>query len=220
MFEDMLARSIPQYEVMRSLVFELGRRFVEPGTAVLDLGSSRGEALAPFVETFGDAVEYVGVEVSAPMLAACRARFEREIESGVMKLLDLDLRDAYPEVRTSLTLSVLTLQFTPIEYRTRIVQDVYDRTVDGGAFILVEKLLGTSARTERVMSEHYHELKRSNGYGQEEIERKKLSLEGVLVPVAADWNEDLLRRAGFDDVECIWRFLNFGAWLAIKGRDS
>jgi hypothetical protein len=61
---------------------------------------------------------------------------------------------------------------------------------------------------------------RANGYGEEEgeeeIERKRLSLEGVLVPVAAEWNEDLLRRAGFDEVECFWRCLNFAGSVAIK----
>jgi hypothetical protein len=30
------------------------------------------------------------------------------------------------------------------------------------------------------------------------------------------WNEDLLRRAGFDEVELVWGFLNFRAWVAIR----
>src|SRR5205809_6740089 len=79
-FEDMLQRSIPQYDVMRALVFDLGRRFVQPGTHVVDLGCSRGEALAPFVSTFGDTARYAGVEVSPTMLEAARSRFAPEIE--------------------------------------------------------------------------------------------------------------------------------------------
>ena len=67
-----------------------------------------------------------------------------------------------------------------------------------------------------VLTRAHGDLKRTNGYSQEEVNRKRLSLEGVLVPVTAHWNEDLLRRAGFRDVECIWRCLNFAAWLAIK----
>ena len=46
------------------------------------------------------------------------------------------------------------------------------------------------------MTRLYHGLKRANGYGEEAIERKRLSLEGVLVPVTAAGNEDLLRGAG------------------------
>jgi tRNA (cmo5U34)-methyltransferase len=215
-FDDMLERSIPQYETMRGLVFEVGKGFVRPGTKVVDLGCSHGGALAPFVSAFGPSVSYVGVEVSSPMLEASRRRFEKEIEAGTLALLDLDLRRGYPDVQASLTLSVLTLQFTPIEHRPRIVQDVHDHTVDGGAFVLVEKVLGGSARLDGLLTDLYHGLKRASGYTQEEIDRKRLSLEGVLVPVAAAWDEDLLRRAGFRDVECFWRCLNFAAWIAVK----
>ncbi len=93
----------------------------------------------------------------------------------------------------------MTLQFVPIEHRARVVHEIYEHTVPGGALVLVEKVLGNAAMTDRLMTEVYYDLKRASGYGEEEIERKRLSLEGVLVPVAAEWNEDLLRRAGFDE---------------------
>jgi len=216
-FEDMLRRSIPQYEAMRALVFEVGSRFVRPGTDVVDLGCSRGEALAPFVRAFGPAAHYVGVEVSAPMMETCRNRFARELEAGTVELLGLDLCSDFPAVEASLMLSVLTLQFTPVEQRQRILQDAYDRTVHGGALVLVEKVRGRSARSNDLLIDLYHSLKRANGYSQDEIDRKRLSLEGVLVPATADWNEDLLRRVGYANVECFWRCLNFSAWVAVKG---
>ena len=131
-------------------------------------------------------------------------------------MLDLDLRAGYPNVEATLTLSVLTLQFVPIEHRARIVREVYEHTAPGGAFVLVEKVLGNSAVTDQLMIRLYYGLKRANGYGDAEIERKRLSLEGVLVPVAAAWNEDLLARSGFEEVECFWRCLNFAAWIGIK----
>jgi tRNA (cmo5U34)-methyltransferase len=183
---------------------------------VVDLGCSRGEAIAPFVGAFGAAASYVGVEVSPPMLKACRARFARELNEGIVQLLELDLRDGYPDVEASLTLAVLTLQFTPIELRPRIVSEIYEHTLDGGALVMVEKIVGSSARIDGLLTDAYHDLKRTNGYRQEEIDRKRLSLEGVLVPASAEWNEDLLRNGGFRGVECVWRSLNFAAWLAIR----
>jgi tRNA (cmo5U34)-methyltransferase len=201
---------------MRGLVHQVGRSFVRAGTQVVDLGCSHGAALAPFVAEFGASASYVGIEVSPPMLEAARTRFHGELAAGTVELLDLDLRGPYPAVEASLTLSVLTLQFTPIEHRPRIVRDVYRHTVEGGAFVLVEKILGGSARVDGLFNELHHGLKRASGYSQEEIDRKRLSLEGVLVPVAAGWNEDLLRGAGFREVECFWRCLNFAAWVAVK----
>ena len=42
------------------------------------------------------------------------------------------------------------------------------------------------------------------------------SLEGVLVPVTASWNEELLAKAGFKQIDCFWRWMNFAGWIAIK----
>lgn len=216
-FDDMLARSIPQYEVMRRSVFETACRFVRPDTDVVDLGCSRGEALAPFVEKFGAYNRYVGCDVSGPMLDAARVRFAGYIATGVVRILDFDLRRSFPPARASVILSVLTLQFTPIEYRQRIVADCYRHLGEGGALLLVEKVLGADAEIDRVMVEQYLAMKAANGYSADQIERKRMSLEGVLVPVTAAWNEDLLRHAGFRHVDCIWRWMNFAAWVAVKG---
>lgn len=215
-FDDMLKRSIPQYEVMRQLCFEIGCEFVQHQTAIVDLGCSRGEALAAFADKFGAYNRYVGVEVSEPMLGAARERFDGLIRCGIAEIKNLDLRKEYPPVRSSLTLSVLTLQFVPMEHRQRIVRDVFKGLLPGGAFILVEKVMGSCSETDALMSKLYWNLKRHNGYSADDVERKRLSLEGVLVPVTAGWNEELLRSAGFRQVECFWRCLNFSGWVAVR----
>ena len=211
-FDDMLRRCIPQYQIMRQAVFDIGQQFTRDGTAVVDLGCSRGGALAPFVYAC-KGVNFVGVEISEPMAQAARSRFTHypnvEIVLG-------DLRTFYPSVSASLTLAVLTLQFVPIEYRQAIVRRAYEHTWAGGAFILVEKVLGGSALLDTIMVDIYLDMKRENGYTDEQIDRKRLALEGALVPVTAAWNEDLLRTAGFSFVDCFWRWQNFAAWVAVK----
>jgi tRNA (cmo5U34)-methyltransferase len=215
-FDNMLSRSIPQYEVMRKACFDVGARFVQPDTAVVDLGCSRGEAIAELVDRLGTKNFFVGAEISDPMLAACRERFHELIQAGTVDIRKLDLRNDYPNVNASLTMSVLCLQFTPIEHRQQILRKVFDHTVSGGAFILVEKLLGNSAELNNMMVDIYYKLKADHGYTQDQIERKRLSLEGVLVPVTAHWNEELLRMAGFRQIDCFWRWMNFAAWVGVK----
>lgn len=215
-FDDMLQRSIPQYNAMRSVVFEMAARHVRPGTAVVDMGCSRGEALAPFVSTFGDANEYIGLEISEPMVAAARERFASHPHGGRVTIARTDLRHEFPSVTSSVVLSVLTLQFTPIEYRQRIVRRVLASLAPGGAFVLVEKVLGATAGLDEAFVDLFLRIKKQNGYSQCEIDRKRLSLEGVLVPVTARWNEELLRGEGFAAVDCFWRHLNFAGWVAVK----
>lgn len=215
-FEDMLQRSIPQYEVMRKACFDLASRYAQANTVILDLGCSRGEAMAPLLDKFGAQNHFLGIEVSKPMLEAVKERFKGWIQCGVVEIKDHDLRRGYPPVNASVTLSILTLHFTPIEYRQRIIRDVFKHTLPGGAFLLVEKVLGGSAELDQVLVDHYFALKSTNGYSPEEIERKRWSLEGVLVPMTARWNEELLRMAGFTQVECFWRWMNFAGWIAVK----
>jgi tRNA (cmo5U34)-methyltransferase len=113
-------------------------------------------------------------------------------------------------------LSILTIQFVPIEYRQEILAKAYDSLVPGGAIILVEKILGFDAHINRTFVDLYYQLKGDNGYTEEQINTKRKSLEGVLVPVTATWNEQLLQESGFKHVDCFWRNLNFAGWVGVK----
>lgn len=74
-FPDMLKRSIPQYEVMRTLVTDLAKTWRQPKTDIVDLGSSRGDAIAPLISAFGAENRFVLSEVAEPMVAHCHERF-------------------------------------------------------------------------------------------------------------------------------------------------
>jgi tRNA (cmo5U34)-methyltransferase len=215
-FDDMLQRSIPQYNAMRVATFEVGRRFVQPRTAIIDMGCSRGEALVPFVSNFGAANDYIGLEVSEPMIEAAREKFANHPHGDRVTIQSTDLRHEFPGVTSSVVLSVLTLQFTPIEYRQRILRRVFNSLAPGGAFILVEKVLGATSEIDDAFVDLFLAIKKQNGYSEAEIDRKRMSLEGVLVPVTARWNEDLLHEEGFRSVDCFWRHLNFAGWVAVK----
>ena len=82
--------------------------------------------------------------------------------------------------------------------------------------ILVEKVLGPTDHLNDKLVKVYYDFKRRSGYTDEEIYRKKLSLEGVLVPLTAKWNEDILARTGFRHIDCFWRRYNFSGWVAVK----
>lgn len=216
-FDEMLERSIPAYADMRELVKRIGKRYVKRNTTIVDMGCSTGEAVQPFISTFGCQNNYKLYDVSEPMLDSCRERFKGWIDEGFLTVEAFDIRKGLPEhLYTSLILSVLTLQFTPIEYRQKIIQSVYDSLEPGGALILVEKVLGSNYALDSMMVDEYYRIKADNAYTQEQISAKRKSLEGVLVPITAKWNEDMLKEAGFRNVDCFWRYLNFAGWVGVK----
>lgn len=213
-FDDMLERSIPQYQVMRDACLDIVAPFIRSGTIVYDLGCSRAEVLVRMFERYGPQIQYVGIEVSEPMLEAARSRVKTL--NPWVRVHAHDLRKPCRLDGASVVMSVLTLQFVPINYRQRIVADAYDGLESGGAFVVVEKVLGDGPRIDSTMVDIYHHLKMRNGYSRDDVLRKAMSLEGVLVPVSAEENQAMLKKAGFRQVDCFWRWMNFAGFIAIK----
>ena len=75
-FDDMIARSIPDYQAMRDTVTTFAADASPKGEAV-DVGCSNGLALAALLHERRD-MTGVGLEVSEPMLVEARRRFARE----------------------------------------------------------------------------------------------------------------------------------------------
>lgn len=225
-FDDMLSRSIPNYSDMREITTRaaswLADRYALGGGTplIVDIGASRGAALAPLVDSMGARAQYLAMEISEPMIEALEERFSGYIEAGIFKVDEVDLRNGFPHGSlrkpVAVTLAILTLQFIPIEYRQRLLREVYDQTSSQGGMIVVEKVLGAGYEADKLLVDLYYDKKRENGYAQEAIDRKRLALEGVLVPQTAAVNEQLLRDAGFALVEPIWAWANFRGWVAVK----
>lgn len=221
-FDDMLGRSIPHYQQMRELVFDLGKRFIREDSWVVDLGASRGESSSMFIECENLKANYLLTEISEPMIAQARERF---YHLPNVHVAHYDLRKTAAEIhtelfpdtlKTTLAMSILTMIFVPVNFRASIVRGIYKGLEDGGAFFMVEKVLGNTASMQELLVDAYHEYKHKNGYSWEAIERKRAALEGVQVPLTHEANIDLLRNAGFTVVETFWRSLNFVGYLAIK----
>ena len=216
-FDNMLERSIPAYEDMRELCFRIGRNFVKPDGTIIDIGCSNGLALVRFVREYEKKVNYRMYDVSSPMLKDCYERYESLIDTGNAIVEAKDITQGIGAVNEAdLVLSVLTLQFTPIEYRQKIISSIYEALKPGAALVIVEKVLGSDFRLDSLFVDEYYKIKAENAYTQEQIQTKRKSLEGVLVPITSAWNEDMLYKAGFKSVDCFWRYLNFAGWVAIK----
>lgn len=226
-FENMLERSIPQYSVMRESVANIAYNMIceqkkrKETFNILDIGCSDGIMLETLINRFSDYDDghgrYTGVDVSEPMLIKAKHRLLDEVIDHKVIINKCDLRTDYPDGLFDVVTSILTLQFTPIEYRQHILTNIYDSlSAFNGCFIMVEKVLGNTDRLNQMFVKNYYAKKSENGYSQEQIDRKRLSLEGVLVSVTNDWNISLLKQAGFKDVDVFWRWMNFVGYVAIK----
>jgi len=110
----------------------------------------------------------------------------------------------------------LTLQFVRPIYREKLLRDIYQGLVPGGALILVEKILAEDSRYNRDFIEYYYDYKRRNDYSEMEISQKREALENVLVPYKLSENIALLRDHGFAHCEVFFKWYNFAGLIAVK----
>ena len=122
----------------------------------------------------------------------------------------------YTDGKFNVITSVLTLQFIPLEKRPKVISDIYSKLKHGGAFIIVEKVISSHHLLDELFTDLYIKHKLNNNYTQEQIDLKRKSLEGVLVPLTTEWNKDLILKAGFGTCEVFWKHLNFEGMVAIK----
>jgi tRNA (cmo5U34)-methyltransferase len=215
-FDDMLERSIPGYKSMRAGIIGVAAQMFNKmwgdREIIVDIGTSRGQTIASLLPVVEVGTRFIGLEVSTPMVEAATERFKDD-EDVTIRQHDLTT-DSLPVL--SHVTSILSLMFTPIEDRPRIVGEIADAIPDGGTFILVEKLMGETPITDQIFTDAYYDFKREHGYSEDDILRKRASLSGVLVPQTARENQAMLLSAGFSKVECFWRQWNFAGWIAVK----
>lgn len=215
-FDDMLERSVPLYRECQEMAIRWCLRFAHKGSNIYDLGCSTGTLLKNLAHQFpADAgVRLIGVDNSAPMLEKARAKLASS--SSPWKLVEADLNQDFGLTNASVIVMNYTLQFIAPEKRLEAVRRFYAGLNPGGLLILIEKVKSESAQLDQSYIEFHHEFKRSQGYSQMEISRKRDALENVLIPLTAGENIHLLREAGFSSAEIFCKWNNFAGFVALK----
>lgn len=216
-FDEMLNRSIPSYSRMRYLINQICKHHIKRNglkhSNILDLGCSTAEQIYELQQEL-PYNKFIGLECSTPMVREARKKC-KDIYNVEILTHDI-VKEEFPVNMCGVILSILTLQFIPLEYRQKVLKKVYDSLDNNGVFIFVEKVIGDNYDYSELYETLYYSMKNINGYSTDEIRDKKLKLEGVLVPVTNNFNIELLKQAGFKKLEIFWKDLNFIGYIAMK----
>lgn len=215
-FDDMVSRSVPYYDEMQKMVVQLATDFAEPGSRLYDLGCSTATTLTQLDRTVHPDVHFVGIDNSPEMLAKARIKLDTFAPNRPVDLVCQDMHESLHIEDASVVMMLLTLQFVRPLYRERIIRRIAEGMRPNGALILIEKLVVSDSRLNRLYIEHYYDYKRHNGYSDVEITNKRAALENVLVPYRYEENRELLLNNGFGTVEEFFRWYNFSAFIAIR----
>lgn len=218
-FPDMLKRSIPGYNLMRDSVVRVAKPFLEKQDSkkyFLDIGCSRGDVIYDVLNSLSSIghVQAVGIDSSKPMIDLATESFAR---FDNVSFIHADATNiSITPGKYSVITTVLTAQFLPLDARQEFFKMVHGGLSDNGAFIVVEKILGETPESQAFLVDTYHIFKKDSGYSEEQIEKKRKALQGVLVPLRGSENESMLKDSGFSVVQRFWQCLNFAGWIAFK----
>jgi tRNA (cmo5U34)-methyltransferase len=165
---------------------------------VLDLGTGGGRLLE-LVLLARPGASGVGIDFSAPMLAAAGERFAGDDR---VTLVEHDLDDPLGDLGTfDAVVSSFAIHHCTHERKRALSAEVFDRLRPGGVFLNLEHVASATARL--------HDEFMGLVGGSEDPSNKLLDVETQLT-----W----LREIGFDDVDCHWKWRELALLAGVRSR--
>ena len=196
-FDGIARREIPDYLRVIALCIRIIKKggLVQP--KIIDVGSATGETLRQLYQAGYH--HLYGVDNSAAMIAHS---FDKAT---------LIHAEAFPEQYGPFdyVLNNWTLHFIrkPVAYLEAIKRAM----APGATLILSDKVSSSECAHEL-----YYDYKRENGVTEEEIEKKRQQIEGVLVTYPTSWYLNTLSSLDFQDIEVINASASFVTFMARK----
>jgi len=210
-FDDMLSRSVPFYDEVRSLVISLILAEQKEGKRILDLGSSTAKFLLDLHSKMEVKMHLKGIDNSTAMLERaeqkCRA-FGAVIELELADMITYDYKNE------DIIVANYTLQFIRPMQRIELIKRLYEGLNEEGIFIFSEKVVFGDKRLDKEMIDIYYDYKKTQGYSDYEIAQKREALENVLIPFTIEENIRMCKEAGFSQVDTIFQWANFVTFIA------
>lgn len=215
-FDEHVKKSVPLYTQGHELICDISDFFVKADSVVYELGCSTGTLSLKLAEhnKIKPKARFIGIDIEADMIAMANEKKNLRPDLNVTFVVE-DAVEAEMEV-ADLFVCYYTVQFIRPSVRQTLIDKIYRTLNWGGALLLFEKVRGADARFQDILTALYTDYKLRMGYSAEDIVSKSRSLKGVLEPFSSQGNIDMMKRAGFVDINTVQKYLCFEGFLAIK----
>jgi len=211
-FDQHVKKSVPFYSEAQDLITTMSDFFTSENSIYYDLGCSTG-ALTRKVNSKNQHknIKSIGIDNSKQMIKEAK---KNSFNKGcIFKYGDIT---EFKYNKSNLITSFYTIQFIHPSVRAELIKNIYESLNWGGGFFLFEKTRASDARYQDLITTSYFEYKQKNGFQNDQIFNKYMSLSGVLEPFSDNGNLQILQAGGFSDIEIIFKYAPFTGYLAIK----
>jgi tRNA (cmo5U34)-methyltransferase len=211
-YDAQIQRIVPQYREQGELVLEVLPFDASRSIRALDLGCGTGALSYLLLATFPMAT-VVACDLAATMLATCEARFARFAPRVTLRHADFAVHD-FGVGEFDLVVSGLAIHHLDSAGARNLYQRIHRALRPGGMFVNRELVLGATPAWTRRYEELWREHVALHGERDASWFQKYLDEDQ---PVSVEEHLLWLRDAGFVEVACHFRRLNFAVFSGTKG---
>ena len=221
-FDDMVSRSVPGYNKIQEFNVKFCLQNIVPSSSIYDIGTATATTLITLANIFktsinkqSDFPKLIGIDSSSDMIERSLDKINAYDLNDYISLIESKIEEV-DIFNASLVLSNFTIQFLEPNVRYNVVKNIFRGLQPDGYFILSEKIKHNEPNLQNFQTESYYAFKKSNGYSEAEINRKREALENVLIPFTISENIEMLKSCGFKTVDIIFTDLVFCCLVAKK----
>lgn len=183
----------------------------EKAPRILDLGSGTGLFAAFLLEKYPGA-KLVLADLSEQMLGQARQRFAGH---GDVEYITADYTEYEFGGDFDMIISALSIHHLSGAQKEALYQKCYDLLKPGGVFVNADQALSPSQEIERMQEKLWKATVNASGLSPEELEKayERLALDN---PSTLADQLAWLEKAGFSDVDCIYKYYHFAVLYAKK----
>ena len=221
-YDDVIKRRVPLYNEIQTLMASLLPFSKKEYLRVLDLGCGTGGTSVALLKEFPLA-RVTGIDSSSDMLAVAAAKVKQttwriDFICQDMKacIYPLPQGEGQGEGGFDAIISAFSLHYLNEDEKKALLSKCRDALKPGGIFIDAEAVISPSAKVYQLYMEKWKDFQRSNGFSEDEIGAHMLKFVRDVKPLTVERQVCLMSEAGFIDVECYFKYLNWAVFGGYK----
>jgi tRNA (cmo5U34)-methyltransferase len=178
---------------------------------ILDLGAGTGLYSALVRRKFPKA-RFTLVDLSQNMMATARERFGA---ASQVQYIVADYTSYKFAERFDIVISSLSIHHLPHPHKRKLFRTIYGLLEDGGSFINADQAAGNTPSSDAYYRKQWEASIQQSGLSAEAIASAKLRR---TLDINATINDQIrwLEKAGFADVDCMYKYLDFAVFFGRK----
>ena len=178
---------------------------------IVDLGSGTGLLAYFWYQKFNEA-NYILVDIAEDMLSVAKRRFEG-LKNFSYQVFDY--KSELPKEDFDTVISALSIHHLEDDEKIQLFKNLYEKLPEGGVFANYDQFCAGDPEMDTWFDTYWEGQLYQSGLTQKDIElwqeRRKFDRE-----CSVENEVELLKKAGFKSVKCIYGYHKFSVILAIK----